>query len=181
MFKTGDIIINNAGAFGHVLMCMGEEDDDGIGEVTFIHGTNQGNFSIGERTLVDEQKANYWHFTAKSPDAVHKARLKEVAVAISKSAKYGKYRAVRLLLGDSDFGAGAKQRLAKYRKRLKDGGNKLVTTITCVEAVVLCYQLTLAESAPQFINKDAAHTMPRTLAKYLSESPDGWKLVNKPA
>jgi hypothetical protein len=76
--------------------------------------------------------------------------------------------------------AGAKQRLAKYSQRLKDGGDKLVSTITCVEAVVLCYQLTLDQNAPQFVKKDAAHTMPRTLAKYLTESPHGWKLVNKP-
>lgn len=181
MFKTGDIIVNNAGAFGHVLMCMGEEDDNGIGEVTFIHGTHKGNFSIGERTLVDEQAGNYWHFTAKSPNAAHKTRLKEVAEAISKSAKYGLYRAARLAVGSSEFGKGAQERLAKYKARLASGGPKLVTTITCVEAVVLCYQLTLERTAPQFIEKDAAHTMPRTLAKYLAESPAGWKVVNRPA
>lgn len=101
-------------------------------------------------------------------------------MAISKSAKYGACRAVRLFMGNSDFGDNARQRLAKYAQRLKDGGNKLVTTITCVEAVVLCHQLTLDISSPQFIRKDAAHTMPRTLAKYLTESPGGWKMVAKP-
>ena len=180
MFKTGDIIVNDVGPFAHVLMCMGETDDDDVGEVTFIHGTNKGNFSIGPRNLIDEQKGNYWHFTAKSPNPAHKEQLKETAVAISKHAKYGMCRAIRLFAGNSDFGDGAKQRLAKYAQRLKDGGNKLVTTITCVEAVVLCYQLTLDVSAAQFIKKDAAHTMPRTLAKYLQESPGGWKQLQKP-
>jgi hypothetical protein len=181
MFKTGDIIVNNTGAFGHVLMCMGEEDDQGIGEVTFIHGTYSGNFSMGERTLVEEHNTNYWHFTAKTPDAAHKARLKEVALAISRSAKYGSYRALRLAIGSSEFGDGARTRLEKYKRRLREGGDKLVTTITCVEAVVLCYQLTLEATAAQFIQKDAAHTLPRTLARYLAESPSGWQTVKKPA
>src|SRR6185436_16953089 len=110
---------------------------------------------------------NFWHFKPKLFSSDNKGRLKEVASAIQKSAKYGLYRAVRLFVGSSTFGDDAKKRLDKYRKRLVKGGDKLVTTITCVEAVVLCFQLTFDESSPYFIQKDAAHTMPRTLAQYL--------------
>ena len=181
MFKPGDIVINNAGAFGHVLMCYGEENDDGVGAVTFIHGTNSGNFSVVEKvTAVNEVKNDFWHFSPKGLGAGDKQRLIEVADAIKKTAKYGKYRAVRLLLGDSGFGPQAQSRLNKYRTRLKQGGDKLVSTITCSEAIVLCYQLSFDNTSPLFIGKDAAHVMPRTLAKYLRENPRGWTMLQAP-
>jgi hypothetical protein len=181
MYNTGDIIVNNAGAFGHVAMCFDEEDADGVGAVTFIHGTNKGNFSIDEKVkVIDEVKSNFWHFKPKNFTADNKAKIKEVAGAIQRSAKYGLYRAVRLFVGSSAFGKDARKRLDKYKERLAQGGKKLVTTITCVEAVVLCYQLTFDESSAYFIQKDAAHTMPRTLAEYLKASPAGWKTEQSP-
>lgn len=181
MYNTGDIIVNNAGTFGHVAMCFGEEDADGVGAVTFIHGTNKGNFSIDEKIkVIDETKSNFWQFKPKNFTEDNKTRLKEVASAIQKSAKYGLYRAVRLFVGSSTFGKDARKRLEKYKERLTKGGKKLVTTITCVEAVVLCYQLTFEESSPYFIMKDAAHTMPRTLAEYLKAAPAGWTTEQTP-
>ncbi len=181
MFNTGDIIVNNAGVWGHVAMCFDEENADGVGAVTFIHGTNKGNFSIDEKVkVVDEVKANFWHFKPKNFTADNKTRLKEVAGAIQKSAKYGLYRAVRLLIGSGAFGKDAKKRLAKYKDRLAKGGNKLVTTITCVEAVGLCYQITFEESSPYFIMKVVAHILPRTLAEYLKASPAGWTTEQSP-
>jgi hypothetical protein len=94
-------------------------------------------------------------------------QLKTVADLIAARAKYGLYRAVRLAVGSSSYGDGAKKRLEKYRGRLAAGADKLVTTLTCSEAVILCYQLTLTATDNHFISLDAAHTMPRTLAKYL--------------
>jgi hypothetical protein len=55
-----------------------------------------------------------------------------------------------------------------------------VTKITCSEAVILCYQLSFAESSPYFIQKDAAHTLPRTLAEYLKTAVAGWTMVQWP-
>lgn len=181
MFNTGDIIVNNAGVWGHVAMCFDEENADGVGAVTFIHGTNKGNFSIDDKVkVVDEVKMNYWHFKPKNFTVDNKARIKEVAGAIQRSAKYGLYRAVRVLLGSGTFGKDAKKRLEKYKKRLAAGGDKLVTTITCAEAVILCYQITFEESSPYFIQRDAAHTLPRTLAEYLKKSPAGWITEQNP-
>src|SRR5580765_5509142 len=111
MFNTGDIIVNNAGAFGHAAMCFDEEDADGVGAVTLIHGTNKGNFSIDEKVkVVDEVASNYWHFKPKNFSSDNKTRIKEVATAIQKSAKYGLYRAVRLFVGSSTFGKDARKR-----------------------------------------------------------------------
>jgi hypothetical protein len=181
MFNTGDIIVNNAGAFGHVAMCYDEEDADGVGAVTFIHGTNKGNFSIAEKVkVVDEVAANFWHFKPKNFSSDNKAKIKAVASAIQKSAKYGLYRAVRVLFSSGTFGKDAKARLAKYRERYAKGGNKLVSTITCTEAVALCYQIIFEESSPYFIQKDAAHIFPRTLAEYLKANPNGWTTEQNP-
>lgn len=180
MFKTGDIIIKNDGAFGHVLMCFVEEDDSGVGDVSFIHGTNQGNFDFCNKLAIEEEKGNYWHFKPNNISEADKVKIMATAEKIKTSAKYGVYRAVRLFLGNSDFGKSAKDRLNKYKKREAEKSDKFITTITCVEAVVICYQVVFSESSPHFIKKDAAHTMPRTLAKYLRETPGGWTMERKP-
>ena len=59
-----------------------------------------------------------------------------------------------------------------------DGTDPFVRTITCSEAVILCYQLTFAEgNSPFFILLDAAHTMPGTLKTWLEKH---WEIVQKP-
>jgi hypothetical protein len=91
----------------------------------------------------------------------------------------GKGRAVRLFLGSSEFGSDAVKRLAKYRDRMLDyrPGGKLISTITCSEAVIISYQLTFfSKLAPFFILKDAAHTMPSTLKDWLELN---WETVKK--
>lgn len=180
MYKTGDIIVKNAGVFGHVLMCYVEEDDNGIGNVDFIHGTNSGNFDYCSKLAIEEEKENFWHFRPIDISDTDKTNIKTIADKIKRSSKYGCYRAFRLGFGDSEFGKGAKARLAKYKERNSSDGDKFVSTITCVEAVVLCYQLAFQENAKQFIQKDAAHTMPRTLASYLKGTPSGWQVVVAP-
>lgn len=180
MFKTGDIIIKNDGAFGHVLMCFVEEDDNGVGDVSFVHGTNKGDFNFCNRLAIEEEKENYWHFKPNNISKDNKIKIMATAEKVMTSAKYGVYRAIRLFLGNSDFGKGAKSRLDKYRWREAVKGDKFITTITCVEAVVICYQVVFSESSPHFIKKDGAHTMPRTLAKYLRETPGGWTMEKEP-
>src|SRR5258708_6142112 len=140
MYNTGDIIVNNAGAFGHVAMCYDEEDADGVGAVTFIHGTNKGNFSIDEKVkVIDEVALNFWHFKPKNFSAENKVKLKEVASAIQKSAKYGLYRAVRLFVGSSTFGKDAKKRLEKNKKRFCKGGHTICTPPPSLQAVFFLF------------------------------------------
>jgi hypothetical protein len=181
MYNTGDIIVDNEGAFGHVAMCFGEEDANGVGDVTFIHGTNAGNFSIGQKIdVIDESKPHFWQFKPIGLTLANKARLKEVATAMQRTAKYGWYRGIRVWVGSSTFGEDALAKLIKYRTRLLNGATKFVSTITCAEAIILCYQLTFDPGSPFFIQKDAAHVMPRDLAQLLKEAPDTWTMAQTP-
>jgi hypothetical protein len=169
-FSTGDIIINNAGTWGHALMCYEGGSDN---KAKFIHATYRTEFAISPYQTEKDGKIgyaftnNYEHFHPRGLSEATQNKLKAVADKIAARAKYGLYRAVRVALGSSSFGSGAKQRLEKYTSRLEKGGDKLVTTLTCTEAVMLCYQLSLPAADNHFIALDAAHTLPRDLAKYL--------------
>ena len=211
-YATGDIVINNNGTWGHALMCY-----EGGSRPKFIHATNSGDFHID--ALMSEKGGqisylfdrNCDHFRAKNLSGAQQVQLKWVADQIAARAKYGLYRAVRLAMGSSAYGPKARERLEKYRSRLRGAGaaeagddesrgggaagggrvpqhrrtpaifshpdagaaavgDKLVTTLTCSEAVVLCYQLTFVDSAEQFILLDGAHALPRTVAKYLKSN-----------
>lgn len=169
-FTPGDIVVSHKGAWGHVLMCCKGGRDD---QVEFIHATHRKDFAISsyqsteDNKIVYEPSRNYEQFSPIGLGDAARVRLLEVANLIAAKAKYGYYRAVRLAIGSSEYAREAHLRLAKYRERLEGNGDKLVTTLTCSEAVILCYQLTLPSTAPHFIALDAAHTLPRTLAKYL--------------
>jgi hypothetical protein len=185
-FEVGDIVID-PDWFGHAMMIYAEGDDT---KAWIIHGKNDGDFHIVPNMTekgLDPQyliKGTMTVFRPPPFDALHKATLITVADTIKTKAKYGIYRAVRLWAGSSTFGSDAAERLDKYRYRFDiiknnpPGGKYFVTTITCSEAVILCYQLTFAESDPQFIHLDAAHTMPCHLGEWLSKAT-GWKTIQK--
>ncbi len=51
-YSTGDIVVYNAGTWGHVGMCYDATDPAGVKPTRFIHGTNSRNFCIENRTRV---------------------------------------------------------------------------------------------------------------------------------
>lgn len=178
-YETGDIIIFMSVTFGHVSMCYSPGDN----EAKFIHAQFGKNFHIDQQLTMKGSSCIYFvnryysHFRPRNITQQNKQQLKKVADTIAEYAIYGGYRAVRLELGDSSFGKGAQARLKKYKTRSDTGANKFVSTITCSEAVILCNQLTFEEPTPEkpsplFILKDAAHTMPKTLEKYLKDNPN---------
>jgi hypothetical protein len=170
--EIGDIIVYR-GRPGHVAMVYDAN--------TIIHAQMKGDFhkdpymteKSGTMSYADDGADVFsppWPATGTFK-AAHQAELQRVADQIAASATYGAYRAVRLWAGDSSFGPKAWTRLYKYKTRQKElliGGKKFVTTVTCSEAVILCYQLTFEDSeAPFFIKLDAAHAMPNTLRAWL--------------
>jgi hypothetical protein len=179
LLETGDIAIYTGGMFGHVMMVY-----EGGRKPKIIHATNAKNFHIedymsdGKNGMVNYAfSTDIDYFTPMDGllTDTEKTRMQRVAQSIARRAKYGKYRAVRLFLGSETIGKGTQKGLTKYRGRLAmignadSGAGKLVTTVTCTEAVVLSYQLTLDPAHPLFIKKDAAHTMPRSLSSYLKK------------
>jgi hypothetical protein len=166
-YQIGDIIINTSVTFGHVLMCY----KPGAGSPEFIHATNKGGFSVEAHPnngLLFNSNSKV--FRAKGITEHNKGEIIKHADLVKRSAKYGSFRAIRLLAGSSEFGKGAKARLEKYKLHIDYGIANPIKTVTCSEAVMLCYQLTFLEADNQFIRLDAAHTMPETLKKYLSDS-----------
>jgi hypothetical protein len=169
--ETGDIMVFSKG-FGHVAMVY-----DGK---RVVHGQYKGNFHLENLETQKEGVINHfsdgakihkfpWEKYSEGEKAGYQARIQNVAKVIMHSSKYGLYRATRLKLGSSKYGGGAYGRLMKYRERMASGGDgKVVSTITCSEAAILCLQLTFMENAgPGFIKLDGAHTMPATLGKWL--------------
>ena len=92
------------------------------------------------------------------------------------SAHWKGFRAANAALGMSAFGPGARARLAKYRKR----ENIAPKNTICSEMVILAYQLIVGieEECYGFINLDAKHTLPATLALYLNNNPY-WSLIGR--
>jgi hypothetical protein len=190
-FEIGDVIIFS-GTPGHVGMIYSA----GRGEAAqIIHAQRRGGFHIDENVTTNASGSSFsylvngrdWVFRppwAAKPHinkGVKQAALQAVAREIRDHAQYGVYRAVRLFLGSSSFGDGARARLAKYKQRRQDGfpRNKFVTTVTCSEAVILCYQMTFDEDDdPFFIKLDAAHSMPSTLRQWLSTR---WEKIQGPS
>lgn len=187
--ETGDIIIFD-GTPGHVGMIYAARDMTSrpFKAAQCIHAQKKGNFHIDP--VVEEKSGGIYYllenttiykpaWKSRADKADKQAQLRRVADGIKAHATYGVYRAVRLFIGDSTYGPKAKERRAKYLKRMNngfrdpDGGDeKFVSTITCSESVILCFQLTFDESDPLFIKLDAAHTMPKTLESWLKGA--GW-------
>ena len=192
-YQTGDIAINTSWP-GHVMMVLEEHQNEN--KILIIHGQKSGNFHIQSQQyesgnnhaigyLIDAPTWVFrppWERYTAAQIVSKKRELNEIARAIARSAKYGVYRAVRLFAGSSEYGPDARSRLAKYHMRkaefLAGGNGKFVSTISCAEAVILCYQLTFfgTEQSPLFIKKDAAHTMPNTLKDYLERN---WSTVKR--
>lgn len=187
--ETGDVIYMDGGPFGHIGMAYDAN--------TIIHAQMTGNFHKDPNQTMEGGRISYlvdgantrvfrppW---AKCANADARKRvLQQVADAIAAGAVYGAYRAVRLLLGSSDFGPDAYRRFMKYRDRYNadkgtparfaEAGREVIKTVTCSEAVIVTYQLSfpLGEK-PFFIGLDGAHAMPRTLRTWLAAS--GWTTV----
>jgi hypothetical protein len=172
--ETGDILIFSSGLWGHTAMCYDTKQA--------VHGNNARDFHLDPLTKTVEKDGHPivepfdqgaevfkppWGRIGGQKEN-YQASIRQHADNIMRTAKYGLYRAMRLELGSSTYGPGAYARLQKYRDRLLASSPKGVTTITCSEAVILCFQLTFLENGgPGFIKLDAAHAMPRTLAKWL--------------
>lgn len=168
--ETGDIMIFSK-RFGHVAMVYDEN--------RVVHGQYNGNFHLDDLESEKEGVISHfsdgavtykfpWHRYNEAEKAGYQARIRNAADVIMRSSKYGIYRAIRLKIGSSNYGAGAYGRLMKYRERMANGGGKVVSTITCAEAAILSLQLTFLENGgPGFIKLDGAHAMPATLGKWL--------------
>ena len=175
--ETGDIIYWSGSTFGHIGMAYDAN--------TVIHAQMSGDF----HKEPDRQISADGGYTYKVDGALcktfrppwdrlgdaaaRKTEIKAIADRISLTAKYGAYRAIRLFAGDSTFGPKAFARLQKYRDRWKGldksvKGGQIVSTVTCSEAVIVCYQLAFPlQESPFFIKLDASHAMPATLAGWL--------------
>jgi hypothetical protein len=183
--QTGDIFYW-AATPGHIGMAYDA--------TTIIHANSEHNFHKEPDRQDDNGQMTYmsdgqdlsifrppWDKLGANADA-KKAELRRIADLVSNGAEYGKYRAVRLLIGDSTFGPGAAKRLQKYRDRMlamAHGGaaGPIIKTVTCSEAVIITYQLAFPLSeAPFFIRLDGAHAMPSTLATWLRAN--GWSKIN---
>jgi len=181
-WEVGDVVVF-AGTPGHVGMVYTDGD---AWYAHCIHATHKLGFHLGNLRM-DPGDAVFrapWDRLDETRREEKKEKLKLVADSIANTATYGMYRASRLLLGKSEFGTGARGRLQKYIGRCQDKissstamgeGDKFVSTVTCAEAVILCYQITFYELRETigvrgvfFIRKDAAHTMPKTLKKWLA-------------
>ncbi len=190
-FEVGDVIIF-AGTPGHVGMIYSAGAGD---QAEIIHAQRKGGFHIDQNVTTNAAKTSFSYlidagdWVYRPPWAAHanfnkqtkQTELQAVARDIARFAQYGLYRAFRLLFGFRGFGPDARERLAKYKERRQGGfaRNKFVTTVTCSEAVILCYQLTFDEGDdPFFIKLDAAHSMPGTLRAWLATR---WQKVQGPA
>ena len=180
--ETGDIIYWSGSTFGHIGMAYDAN--------TVIHALMCWNFHKepnqsltpdgGFAYKVDGAQCKTFRPPwAKLANAdAKKTELKAIADRIALTATYGAYRAIRLFVGDSTFGPAAFARLQKYRDRWKGvdrnaKGAAIVATVTCSEAVIICYQLAFPmEETPFFIRLDAAHAMPKTLGAWLTAA--GW-------
>ncbi len=175
---VGDIAWMDGSKFGHVGIFTNAN--------TMLHAQNSGGLHTDGHGVEQSGQIIYqtnqafrppWADLSEAEQAAAKARITAVTNRFMRQAvPYGIWRAIRLKLGSSTFGPEAKKRLDKYWARLqkpvpadRSPVEKLVTKLTCVEAAILTYQLAFYESrtVPFFINLDAAHTMPRDMAKWL--------------
>ncbi|GAA4650023.1 hypothetical protein GCM10023116_23060 [Kistimonas scapharcae] len=114
------------------------------------------------------------HYDYMGSDTFEDFSAKTTQVVGYSSARWQTYRGVASAFGTSTFGSGARARLSKYRSRT---GNTPKNVI-CSEMVILAYQLSVDVEDEQsgFINLDAKHSTPGTLASYLYHNPH-WQLV----
>jgi hypothetical protein len=187
--QTGDIIYMPGGPAGHIGMAYDER--------TVIHAQNSKNFhkeadmqmNGGNITYISSSRGVLmfrppWDRIGNA-DA-RKTELQRVADAVAAGATYGIYRAIRLAIGSSTFGPDAYTRWMKYRARyeankatpanFRNPGHEVIKTVTCSEAVIVCYQLAFPlGEAPFFIRLDGAHALPKTLTTWLAAN--GWASV----
>lgn len=171
--QIGDITISASGP-GHVGMFIAPD--------VIMHAQNRGGVHTDPLLKVTGGRFDYftefafrppWEKMTEAARAPKQAALLQIANRMTDRVPYGIWRAIRLFAGSTTFGSGAETRLKKYWERLNlirgDANTKLVTKVTCVEAVVLTYQLAFYSDriAPFFIQQDAAHTMPHTLQEWL--------------
>jgi hypothetical protein len=174
----GDITIS-AGSPGHVGMfispteIMHAQSDTGVHVEGLVKNVTSTNGSTATYYFTNFAYRPPWEKLTEKEAALYQAAIVTVSNRMKDRVPYGYLRMIRLFVGDSAFGDGAKERLKKYWERLQgirgDENTKLVTKVTCVEAVVLTYQLAFYQHRvrPFFIELDAAHTMPHTLEKWL--------------
>ncbi|UPY37350.1 hypothetical protein [Sediminicoccus sp. KRV36] len=191
--ETGDVLYFSSGV-GHIGMAYSASH--------IIHAQMSGDFHKSSNDQFDQKKGVAlpsmsntpgtlvfrppWGTLSAAEVTARKEELQRVADAIAAGATYGAYRAIRLLIGSSEFGPEAFGRLQKYRDRylankgtpenFKVKGKEVIKTVTCSEAVIITYQLTFPlREKPFFIGLDGAHAMPGTLRDWLRASP--WTLV----
>jgi hypothetical protein len=102
--------------------------------------------------------------------------IADMAVKLYGRCFYSKPRAYVLSwTGTTDYGSGAKGRLAKYTDRL-GGGQQNMIPVYCSEYVILSYQLAAQgdTNAPFFIDLDGKHCLPKDLRNWsLSRTKPG--------
>jgi len=95
--------------------------------------------------------------------------IADMAVKLYGRCFYSKPRAYVLSwTGTTDYGSGAKGRLAKYTDRL-GGGQQNMIPVYCSEYVILSYQLAAQgdTNAPFFIELDGKHCLPKDLRNWI--------------
>jgi hypothetical protein len=95
--------------------------------------------------------------------------IADMAVQLFSRCYYSKARAYVLSwTATTDFGSGAKGRLAKYTDRLGNGATNMIP-VFCSEYVILSYQLAAMgdTNAPFFIELDGKHCLPKDLRNWI--------------
>lgn len=168
ILKSGDILIADAKkTVSHCGICVGERN----GKADYvIHATSKGiKINDPSEWYIDSDVFRGAGLTKGEANSIE-----EIARKIAESAEYGKNRAIfGSWSASSSYGSGARARLQKYRDRLRDHQG-VVKNVFCAELVVLAYQLALPENHRLFIQKDAKHTLPKTLRDYLRQNASDW-------
>ncbi|MBP2300482.1 hypothetical protein [Azospirillum picis] len=180
--QAGDILINSD-KFGHVGLAIGNWQGNRSASSTathcacmaIVHATNSGVIldGWGQKAVV---------FRPLQLSVTEVLAVSKIAEEIRNGAQYGAARAVfKSWTGSSSYGKGARERLDKYRSRLRmndTGGTALsiVKNVFCSELVILAYQLALNEDHAQFIRLDGMHSLPSTLKTYLTGRSNAWRM-----
>lgn len=204
-YRTGDILVNTRGP-GHAAMIYRGDGDTGMmvgfTPVQIIHAQSKTHFHV---STYNPTWPKTWHFSPSTPlTDEQQAMLRKVADVIKEKAEYGVGRMItRLPFTKSKWSDDAAGRVKKYGDRLDQyfmeshlemsgsgfqphsQGNKasmkVVSKVTCAEAVLLCYQLMVRDPImPLFPKLNARGTMPSALATYLRTN-GSWTIKHDPA
>jgi hypothetical protein len=91
-------------------------------------------------------------------------------------AKYGIGKAIGLATGNCNFTPVDSNHLKKLEGKIMAMDDSLKDSVTCVEVVILCYQMTFRETDNQFIRQAPKRTLPSELSSYLTKSAH-WGIV----